>query len=236
MPIDLYSKSAVIIQAGNNVSSLQATLEITILPSSISILVLLPCFFVLFLILACILAQLDCKRNQLPVRTIDDVRVGLEKPVGEWIAWSVGEWIAWSVEEWIAWSVGEWIAWSAGEWIAWSAGEWIAWSAGEWIAWSVGEWITWSTTTISILQYNYTLPIPPFSDPPCNLMQYFLLVSYTHTKMIEVTNLPINYQLPSPLPSHHTIQSIDHNIPTFSSLRATCLQPSFEQLLNGEPN
>ena len=196
MPIDLYSKSAVIIQAGNNVSSLQATLEITILPSSISILVLLPCFFVLFLILACILAQLDCKRNQLPVRTIDDVRVGLEKPVGEWIAWS----------------------------------------AGEWIAWSVGEWITWSTTTISILQYNYTLPIPPFSDPPCNLMQYFLLVSYTHTKMIEVTNLPINYQLPSPLPSHHTIQSIDHNIPTFSSLRATCLQPSFEQLLNGEPN
>ena len=212
MPIDLYSKSAVIIQAGNNVSSLQATLEITILPSSISILVLLPCFFVLFLILACILAQLDCKRNQLPVRTIDDVRVGLEKPVGEWIAWSAGEWIAWSVEEWIAWS------------------------AGEWIAWSVGEWITWSTTTISILQYNYTLPIPPFSDPPCNLMQYFLLVSYTHTKMIEVTNLPINYQLPSPLPSHHTIQSIDHNIPTFSSLRATCLQPSFEQLLNGEPN
>ena len=90
--------------------------------------------------------------------------------------------------------------------------------------------------TISTQQNNYSLPIPPFSDPPCNLMQYFLLVSYTHTKMIEVTNLPINYQLPSPLPSHHTIQSIDHNIPTFSSLRATCLQPSFEQLLNGEPN
>ena len=194
MPIDLYSKSAVIIQAENNVSSLQATLENTILPSSLSILVLLPCFFVL--ILVCILVQLDCKRNQLPVRTIDDVRMGLEKPVGEWIAWS----------------------------------------AGEWIAWSAGEWITWSTTTISILQYNYTLPIPPFSDPPCNLMQYFLLVSYTHTRLIEVTNLPINYQLPSPLPSHHTIQSIDHNIPTFSSLRATCLQPSFEQLLNGEPN
>lgn len=167
-------------------SSLQATLENTILPSSLSILVLLPCFFVL--ILVCILVQLDCKRNQLPVRTIDDVRMGLEKPVGEWIAWSAG------------------------------------------------EWITWSTTTISILQYNYTLPIPPFSDPPCNLMQYFLLVSYTHTRLIEVTNLPINYQLPSPLPSHHTIQSIDHNIPTFSSLRATCLQPSFEQLLNGEPN
>ena len=186
MPIDLYSKSAVIIQAENNVSSLQATLENTILPSSLSILVLLPCFFVL--ILVCILVQLDCKRNQLPVRTIDDVRMGLEKPVGEWIAWSAG------------------------------------------------EWITWSTTTISILQYNYTLPIPPFSDPPCNLMQYFLLVSYTHTRLIEVTNLPINYQLPSPLPSHHTIQSIDHNIPTFSSLRATCLQPSFEQLLNGEPN
>ena len=194
MPIDLYSKSAVIIQAENNVSSLQATLENTILPSSLSILVLLPCFFVL--ILVCILVQLDCKRNQFPVRTIDDVRMGLEKPVGEWIAWS----------------------------------------AGEWIAWSAGEWITWSTTTISILQYNYTLPIPPFSDPPCNLMQYFLLVSYTHTRLIEVTNLPINYQLPSPLPSHHTIQSIDHNIPTFSSLRATCLQPSFEQLLNGEPN
>ena len=186
MPIDLYSKSAVIIQAENNVSSLQATLENTILPSSLSILVLLPCFFVL--ILVCILVQLDCKRNQFPVRTIDDVRMGLEKPVGEWIAWSAG------------------------------------------------EWITWSTTTISILQYNYTLPIPPFSDPPCNLMQYFLLVSYTHTRLIEVTNLPINYQLPSPLPSHHTIQSIDHNIPTFSSLRATCLQPSFEQLLNGEPN
>ena len=167
-------------------SSLQATLENTILPSSLSILVLLPCFFVL--ILVCILVQLDCKRNQLPVRTIDDVRMGLEKPVGEWIAWSAG------------------------------------------------EWITWSTTTISILQYNYTLPIPPFSDPPCNLMQYFLLVSYTHTRLIEVTNLPINYQLPSPLPSHHTIQSIDHNIPTFSSPRATCLQPSFEQLLNGEPN
>ena len=70
--------------------------------------------------------------------------------------------------------------------------------------------------TISTQQNNYSLPIPPFSDPPCNLMQYFLLVSYTHTKMIEVTNLPINYQLPSPLPSHHTIQSIDHNIPTFS--------------------
>ena len=202
MPIDLYSKSAVIIQAENNVSSLQATLENTILPSSLSILVLLPCFFVL--ILVCILVQLDCKRNQLPVRTIDDVRMGLEKPVGEWIAWSVEEWIAWS--------------------------------AGEWITWSAGEWIAWSTTTISILQYNYTLPIPPFSDPPCNLMQYFLLVSYTHTRLIEVTNLPINYQLPSPLPSHHTIQSIDHNIPTFSSLRATCLQPSFEQLLNGEPN
>ena len=183
-------------------SSLQATLENTILPSSLSILVLLPCFFVL--ILVCILVQLDCKRNQLPVRTIDDVRMGLEKPVGEWIAWSVEEWIAWS--------------------------------AGEWITWSAGEWIAWSTTTISILQYNYTLPIPPFSDPPCNLMQYFLLVSYTHTRLIEVTNLPINYQLPSPLPSHHTIQSIDHNIPTFSSLRATCLQPSFEQLLNGEPN
>ena len=183
-------------------SSLQATLENTILPSSLSILVLLPCFFVL--ILVCILVQLDCKRNQLPVRTIDDVRMGLEKPVGEWITWS--------------------------------AGEWIAWSAGEWIAWSAGEWIAWSTTTISILQYNYTLPIPPLSDPPCNLMQYFLLVSYTHTRLIEVTNLPINYQLPSPLPSHHTIQSIDHNIPTFSSPRATCLQPSFEQLLNGEPN
>ena len=194
MPIDLYSKSAVIIQAENNVSSLQATLENTILPSSLSILVLLPCFFVL--ILVCILVQLDCKRNQLPVRTIDDVRMGLEKPVGEWITWS----------------------------------------AGEWIAWSAGEWIAWSTTTISILQYNYTLPIPPLSDPPCNLMQYFLLVSYTHTRLIEVTNLPINYQLPSPLPSHHTIQSIDHNIPTFSSPRATCLQPSFEQLLNGEPN
>ena len=90
--------------------------------------------------------------------------------------------------------------------------------------------------TISTQQYNYTLPIPPLSDPPCNLMQYFLLVSYTHTRLIEVTNLPINYQLPSPLPSHHTIQSIDHNIPTFSSLRATYLQPSFAQLLNGEPN
>ena len=110
MPIDLYSKSAVIIQAENNVSSLQATLENTILPSSLSILVLLPCFFVL--ILVCILVQLDCKRNQLPVRTIDDVRMGLEKPVGEWITWSAGEWIAWSAGEWIAWSAGEWIAWS----------------------------------------------------------------------------------------------------------------------------
>ena len=120
MPIDLYSKSAVIIQAGNNVSSLQATLEITILPSSISILVLLPCFFVLFLILACILAQLDCKRNQLPVRTIDDVRVGLEKPVGEWIAWSVGEWIAWSVGEWIAWNTGRCIAWNTRRWTEWT--------------------------------------------------------------------------------------------------------------------
>ena len=94
MPIDLYSKSAVIIQAENNVSSLQATLENTILPSSLSILVLLPCFFLLILILVCILVQLGCKTNQLPVRKIDDVRVGLEKPVGEWIAWSVGEWIA----------------------------------------------------------------------------------------------------------------------------------------------
>ena len=125
MPIDLYSKSAVIIQAENSVGSLQATLEITILPCSISILVLLPCFFVLILILLCILVQLGCKRNQLPVRKIDDVRVGLEKPVGEWIAWSVGEWFAWSVGEWIAWSVGEWIAWSVREWFAWSAGEWI---------------------------------------------------------------------------------------------------------------
>ena len=128
MPIDLYSKSAVIIQAENSVGSLQATLENTILPCSISILVLFPCFFVLILILLCILVQLDCKRNQLPVRKIDDVRVGLEKPVGEWIAWSVGEWFAWSAGEWIAWSVGEWITCNTRRCIACNTRRWTEWT------------------------------------------------------------------------------------------------------------
>ena len=49
---------------------------------------------------------------------------------------------------------------------------------------------------------NTTIPFPSYLSliPPCNPMQYFLLVSYTHTRLIEVTNLPINCQLPSPYP------------------------------------
>ena len=81
MPIDFYSKSIVTVQAENSVSASRVTLVITVLPCSLSILILLPFILVLILILLCILFQLSCKRNKLPVRSLERVKASLPEPV-----------------------------------------------------------------------------------------------------------------------------------------------------------
>ena len=81
VPVDFYTKSAVIVHAENDISATAFTLQITILPLSLPILILIPVVVLILIVLFVFLCYSNHKKRRLLVQSIEELKDKLPEPV-----------------------------------------------------------------------------------------------------------------------------------------------------------